>query len=518
MGTLCYNDRTVNNYYDFLSRGDIMRIRKRKFFHSCLFALILTFLIPACAFASETEGQTGSAVTQVSAQETGTQSGSEKDSETETSAASQTGGTPQADGTSGNAGASAAASGSGTQSTPSIVNDADEDENPRAVIRDGANGKHYLYNPDTNEIYTGKKGVKEVPKGSGFFYCFTSAKGTVQADGWFTRNNKNYYADPNGQLKRGLNVIESHLYYFGMNTCQQMIGWKKIQGKFYYFTKNAVNAHVGAMVTGWLKLDNKLYYLNPDDNNARATGLLTIQSRNTYYFNKKGVLQTGLIKTGSGTMYANNNGVLQKGWVTVGGKKYYFDTKSYFAYTGRHTIGGKTYNFNSDGSLVVNTTPTGPWSIKVNQGTCVVTVYRGSTPVKAFPCSVGLNGATPNGTFSIKDHLRWHELMGPSWGQWCSHITSGILFHSIPYNGDHDIYSMSIRGYNMLGQPASHGCIRLAAVNAKYIYDFVPIGTPVTIFRGTAKDDPLGKPSTPYAPNWGHTYDPTVPIATQQKW
>ncbi len=151
------------------------------------------------------------------------------------------------------------------------------------------------------------------------------------------------------------------------------------------------------------------------------------------------------------------------------------------------------------------------WKVRVNQTTCTVTVYRKGIPVRAFACSVGVDGRTPDGIFSIRDKLRWWELMGPAWGQWCSHITGGILFHSIPYSGPADKYSMSSRGYNMLGQAASHGCIRLAAMNAKYLYDNVPVGSEVVIFHGTADDDPLGKPMTPYVGCWEHSYDPTDP-------
>ena len=32
-----------------------------------------------------------------------------------------------------------------------------------------------------------------------------------------------------------------------------------------------------------------------------------------------------------------------------------------------------------------------------------------------------------------------------------------------------------------LGQPASHGCVRLTVADAKWFYDQVPDGTPVTI-------------------------------------
>ncbi len=132
-------------------------------------------------------------------------------------------------------------------------------------------------------------------------------------------------------------------------------------------------------------------------------------------------------------------------------------------------------------------------------------------PVYACVCSVGANGATPNGTYTLYDHLRWHELVGPTWGQWCCHFAPSFLFHSLPYDRPNDPNSLQKDVYNLLGTAASHGCIRLAAVDAKYIYDHIPSGGKVEIFSGTAKDDPLGTPQRPFIGVWEGTYDPTDP-------
>ncbi len=190
-----------------------------------------------------------------------------------------------------------------------------------------------------------------------------------------------------------------------------------------------------------------------------------------------------------------------------------------------------------------------PWEIHVNLSTCTVTIFRviqiepgdltewlavsadsssglvldsetesretrtqsALIPVYACPCSVGTNGGTPIGNFTIQDHLRWHELIGPSWGQWCCHFAPSYLFHSLPYSNPNDPYSMLPSDYNAIGTAASHGCVRLTAIDAKYIYDHAPTGTNILIFTGVAEDDPLGTPERPFVGEWEHSYDPTDP-------
>ena len=149
--------------------------------------------------------------------------------------------------------------------------------------------------------------------------------------------------------------------------------------------------------------------------------------------------------------------------------------------------------------------------IKINKNTNVVTVYEKATnkPIKAFICSVG-NG-TPIGTFKTSDKYRWHLLVGPSYGQYCTRITGKILFHSVWYYKNQDYASQSYVQYRKLGTVASHGCIRLTVADAKWIYDNCDKGTTVVIFKGAAKDDPLGKPVAPPVLAGNRGWDPTDP-------
>ena len=162
------------------------------------------------------------------------------------------------------------------------------------------------------------------------------------------------------------------------------------------------------------------------------------------------------------------------------------------------------------------------YKIKINKQCCTVTVYKRVKgkykPKKAMICSPG--GATPIGTFSLGEKMRWHTLMGPSYGQYCSRITGKVLFHSVWYyscNKDAQCY----REYNRLGTLASHGCVRLTVADAKWIYEKVPSGTPITIYN-SSKPGPLGKPKAikvtgycgwdPTDPDDGNPYKKKKPV------
>lgn len=61
-----------------------------------------------------------------------------------------------------------------------------------------------------------------------------------------------------------------------------------------------------------------------------------------------------------------------------------------------------------------------------------------------------------------------------------SQISGDYLFHSVIYDGS----SSPVRILDgTLGAATSHGCVRLALENAKYIYDNVPTGTTVVIYN-----------------------------------
>ena len=185
------------------------------------------------------------------------------------------------------------------------------------------------------------------------------------------------------------------------------------------------------------------------------------------------------------------------GWRYVKGYKLYFDKKGKLVKDVSKIIGKQS-----------------SYVIKVNKKKNCVTVYakdgrRGYIiPVKAFVCSAG--NATPITTARTPAKYRWHRLTGNCYGQWCTRIKQGYLFHSVMYGRTRNT-TLSVSNYNKLGRTASHGCIRLKAGDAKWIYDNCKRRTKVIIYN-SSNPGPLGKPKAVKLPKW-HKWDPTDPTA-----
>ena len=158
-----------------------------------------------------------------------------------------------------------------------------------------------------------------------------------------------------------------------------------------------------------------------------------------------------------------------------------------------------------------------PYLLAVNRAASTVTVYttdadgRYTVPFMAMVCSGGPD--TPTGYWTTPVSYDWRLLLGPSYGQYATRIYGGYLFHSVPYYSQHKD-DVEYDQFNELGTPASLGCIRLAVVDVKWIYDNCPLGTPVVIYDDETDPGPMGKPGTIYTDPADETkrgWDPTDP-------
>lgn len=354
-------------------------------------------------------------------------------------------------------------------------------------------GGKYYYLTGSGAMKTGW-----LQAGSDWYYL--NSNGSM-ATGWKKVGSKWYYLNDNGTMKANCWMNDAGKWYYLRSSGAMATGWLKIDGNWYLFNNS------GAMKTGWQISGGRWYYM--DGSGKMLTGWQQLKGK-WYFLNTSGAMQTGWIKSNGYWYYLGNNGDMKTGWIMVNMKRYYLDPLSGRMYTGTQTVDGKTYNFGSSGGISVNPSEIpGSWSINLNRANNCITIYKGNTAVKAMACSTGLYGPTPTGNFQILDKLRWHELDGPTWGQYCSHITSEILFHSVPMPAK-NYYSVPANEYNLLGQAASHGCIRLTVGDAKWLYDNCPVGTSVTISDYEAM--PLGKPTVakiPASQNWDPT-DPNV--------
>jgi lipoprotein-anchoring transpeptidase ErfK/SrfK len=108
-------------------------------------------------------------------------------------------------------------------------------------------------------------------------------------------------------------------------------------------------------------------------------------------------------------------------------------------------------------------------------------VYEGDALVYSFVASTGMNNATRIGNFAVQSKIpnaygaTW-DIWMPSWLgiYWSGGLENGI--HALPIlpNG-------ATLWAGFLGRPVSYGCVVLGSYEAKLLYDWAEIGTPVEI-------------------------------------
>ncbi len=117
-----------------------------------------------------------------------------------------------------------------------------------------------------------------------------------------------------------------------------------------------------------------------------------------------------------------------------------------------------------------------------------------SALVREMICSSGIEETdrSPRGTFTMgEDKKRFAYFTGfDCYAQYWSQIKDRIYFHSIPYSQRDDRYLMEEEFWK-LGVPASHGCIRLLADDAQWVYLYLCPGTTVIITDELPKDEAL---------------------------
>lgn len=99
--------------------------------------------------------------------------------------------------------------------------------------------------------------------------------------GFVVLDGKTYYYHENGEMAKGLTVIDNNTYYFGKTTGVMLTGLRTISGSTYYFGSD------GKAQSGWKTINGSKYYFKKGK--ALKNGLYKI-SGNACTFSKKGVL------------------------------------------------------------------------------------------------------------------------------------------------------------------------------------------------------------------------------------
>ena len=429
------------------------------------------------------------------------------------------------------------------------------------------NGKWYYLNPADGRMLTGfykdATGQLFYSDGSGAMLSTTgwylmngtwywvNGNGSL-ATGWINVGGTWYYMGENGAMKTGWYQVKGVWYYANGSGAMQT-GWLNRGGTWYYLTGS------GAMATGWINLGGTWYYLNPGNGDMMGAGWHLINNK-WYYFGGSGAMYSNRwignyyvggngemltntwvgsywvgadgkwipnydpdananwVKSGNTWYYQRPDGSkLTNSWKRINGSWYYFGADGAMT-TGWKYVDGYKFYFGTDGKMVQDVDSLigkqSSYKLTVNRVKCQVTAYAANEtgnyciPVKTFTCSVG-KAATPThvGTYQTLRKSNPVELMGPSWGKYGTQINAyGDWFHSVACSNPDPTYSLAAGNYNMLGQPASHGCVRLCVRDAKWIYDNCGLYTTVVV--SDTEYTPFDKVPTIKIPA-GQNWDPT---------
>ena len=133
--------------------------------------------------------------------------------------------------------------------------------------------------------------------------------------------------------------------------------------------------------------------------------------------------------------------------------------------------------------------PSHKYRVEINVSRQKVYVYEWyygaySKLVKTMTCTTGaVDTPTPLGSYRMGGPCgRWYYFKKfDCWAQYASRIVGGILFHSVLYSEKNEstlrkgsVYALGTRG--------SHGCVRLAVEDAKWIYNNVSAGSTCRVY------------------------------------
>ena len=261
-----------------------------------------------------------------------------------------------------------------------------------------ANNEWVQGNEHDQYYYRNNNPVKGWQTIDGKKYYFN--KSASKETGWLEIGNDSYYLGSDGAMRTGFVKVGSATHYFKSDGKQQKTGWATIDNKKYYFgaynklcfgitsvggTKYVLHPETGELVTkkfvkigsnmyygestgkmatGWRRINGRLYYFadkkysayNDSIAGKRLSGFKTINGHKFYFSDSrlsdpKGSAFASLL-VGWGTIngkkyHSDKNGILDEGWTEIGDYTYYFESGRMV--TGWKYVLGKLHYFYPDG-------------------------------------------------------------------------------------------------------------------------------------------------------------------------
>jgi hypothetical protein len=121
------------------------------------------------------------------------------------------------------------------------------------------------------------------------------------------------------------------------------------------------------------------------------------------------------------------------------------------------------------------------WELRVSLSARRLTVIDAGRAVERYTVAVGRPTApTPTGRFAVTDRLATGDPTGP-YGC-CILALSAMAPHAIQgWDGGNRIAIHSTPETSSIGEPVSHGCMRLTLAEGKWLLEHIPLGTPTLI-------------------------------------
>ena len=120
-------------------------------------------------------------------------------------------------------------------------------------------------------------------------------------------------------------------------------------------------------------------------------------------------------------------------------------------------------------------------SVQVDISAQRVYVQSGGSTIYTMVTSTGAHDLTPRGDFAVERRgLHFYPESEKMGGDYWVGFHGSILFHSVPTGPDFGDYLPEEAA--KLGQPVSHGCVRLTVADATWFYEQLEDGTPVHVY------------------------------------
>lgn len=174
----------------------------------------------------------------------------------------------------------------------------------------GTKDLNYVAYHDTTGVRTEAKAASNSGKN------LSSNIKKAASNGW-VRTEMGWMYNENGKPVTGWRRIDGKWYYFEANGVMQM-GWKKISGKWYYLHTD------GAMRTGWRQIDGKWYYLRSNGEMATSEWRQDKVGK-WYYLRSNGEMAVSQMRKGNdgNSYYLGTDGAMVTNSNIVWGEKEY---------------------------------------------------------------------------------------------------------------------------------------------------------------------------------------------------